>query len=58
MSTKIYAIENVISRPLIDSNINPDEFFSLDNVLEEYDDMKEEIRNSSHVKWIFIALNF
>ena len=35
----------LISRPLIDSHISHDEFFSVKNVLREYNDMKEETKN-------------
>ena len=34
-------------KALIDSNIGHDEFVSVNNVLKEYDDMKEEIKNSN-----------
>ena len=34
-----------ISRALIDSVINHDEFVLINNVLKEYDGMKEEIKN-------------
>ena len=30
---------------LIDSSINKEEFVLINNVLKEYDDMKEEIKN-------------
>ena len=42
--SKLNSIEVLISKGLIDSNINHDEFFLI-NVLKEYDDMKEEIKN-------------
>ena len=44
--TKLSTIEVLISKALIDSNISHDEFASLDNVLKEYDTMKEGIQNS------------
>ena len=44
--TKLSTIEVLISKALIDSNISHDEFASLDNVLKEYDKMKEGIQNS------------
>ena len=37
----------VISKALINSNISHDKFFSINNVVKEYDDMKEEINNSN-----------
>ena len=38
-------IEVLISKTLIDSSISHDEFVLINNVLKEYDDMKEEIKN-------------
>ena len=38
-------IEVLISQALIDSNISHDEFDLINNVLKEYDEMKEEIKN-------------
>ena len=35
----------LISKSLIDSNIFHDEFVSINNVLKEYEEMKEEIKN-------------
>ena len=32
---------------LIGANIDHDEYVSVNNVLKEYDDMKEEIKNST-----------
>ena len=43
--TKIDTIEVLISRVFIDSNISHDEFVSMNNLLREYDDVKEEIKN-------------
>ena len=43
--TKSNRIESLISKTLIDSNISHDEFVLINNVLKEYDDMKEEIEN-------------
>ena len=43
--SKFNSIEVLISMSLIDSNISYDEFVSTNNVLKEYDDMKEEIKN-------------
>ena len=43
--SKLNSIEILISKALIDSNINHDEFILINNVLKEYDDMKEEIKS-------------
>ena len=43
--TKLNSTEVLISKALIDSNISHDEYFSINKVLKEYDDMKEEIKN-------------
>ena len=45
--TKSNTTEDLISKTLIDSNISHDEFVSVNNVLKEYDDIKEEIKNSN-----------
>ena len=42
--TKLNTIEVSISKSLIDSYIGLDEFFSVNNVLREYNKMKEEIK--------------
>ena len=39
----------------MDSNISHNEFVSIDNVLKEYNKMKEEIKNSSNIKLIYIV---
>ena len=54
---KLNTVEVLISKALIDSNISDNEFIVINNVLKEYDDMKEEIENPNNVKWIFIVLN-
>ena len=54
---KLNTVEVLISKALIDSNISDNEFIVINNVLKEYDDMKEEIENPSNIKWIFIVLN-
>ena len=41
---KLNTIEVLISKSLIDSSISHDEFVSLNNVLREYNEMKEEIK--------------
>ena len=42
--TKLDAIEVLISKALIDSCITHDEFVSVNNVLREYNEMKQEIK--------------
>ena len=42
---KLDRVEILISKFLIDSNISYDESVLIDNVLKEYDDMKEEIKS-------------
>ena len=44
---KLNSIEVLISKSLIDSNISLDEFFLINNVLKDYGEMKEEIKNSN-----------
>ena len=39
------SIEVLISKALIGSNVSHDESISINNVLKEYDDIKEEIKN-------------
>ena len=46
--TKLNSIEVLISKALIDSNISHGEFALINNVLKEYDDMKEKIKNSEN----------
>ena len=45
VKTKLNAMEVFISKALIDSCINHDEFVSVNNALREYNEMKEEIKN-------------
>ena len=45
--SKLNFIETLILKALIDSNISHDQFVLINNVLKEYDDMKEEIRNKT-----------
>ena len=40
-------IQVLIPKFLVDSNISLDEFVSVNNRIKEYDDMKEEIKNSN-----------
>ena len=46
VKSKLNSIEVSISKALIESNISHDEFVLINNVFKEYDDMKEEIKNS------------
>ena len=43
--SKLNRIEVLISKALIDSNTSHDEFVLINNVLKEYDEIKEEIKN-------------
>ena len=45
--SNLYNIEVFISNALIDSNISCDEFVLMNNVQKEFDDIKEEIKNSN-----------
>ena len=45
--SKVNSTEVLISKTLIDSNISHDEFVLRNNVLEEFYDIKEEIKNSN-----------
>ena len=45
--SKSNRIEVLISKSLIDSNISHDEFVLIINILKEYEEMKEEIKNSN-----------
>ena len=45
---KLNSIEVLISQVLIDSDISYDEFAFINNVLKEFYDMKEEIKNSNN----------
>ena len=44
--SKLNSIEVLISKALIDSVISHDEFVLINNVLKEFYDMEEEIKNS------------
>ena len=46
--SKLNSIEVLISKALIDSNISHDEFVLITNVLKEFYDMEEEIKNSNN----------
>ena len=43
--SKLNTIEVLISKALLDSNVSYDEFVLINNVVKEYNDMKEEIKN-------------
>ena len=43
---KLNTNEVLISKALIDSYISHDEFISVNNVLREYNEIKEQIKNS------------
>ena len=43
--SKLNKIEVLISKTLIDSNISHDEFVLKNNVIKEYDEIKEEVQN-------------
>ena len=43
--SKLNDIEVLISKALINSQVSYDEFVLINNVLTEYDDTKEEIKN-------------
>ena len=43
--SKLDSIEGLLSKALINLNISCDEFLVINNVLKEYDNMKEEIQN-------------
>ena len=46
--SKLNSIEILITKALTDSNISPDEFVLINNVLKEFYDLNEEIRNSNN----------
>ena len=55
---KLNSIEVLISKVLIDSNINHDEFVLINNVLKKYDSMKEFLRaNILIIKRIIRSFN-
>ena len=45
IKSNLSSMEVLISKALIDSNISHDDFLKINNVLKEYDDMKEEIKD-------------
>ena len=52
--TKLNAIAILVSKALIDSCISHDEFVSVNNMLREYNEMKEEIKKS----WNFCGIYY
>ena len=46
MKTKLNTLEVLISKALIDSHINREEFVLVNDVLREYSDIKEAIKKS------------
>ena len=55
---KLNSVEVLIFRALIDSIISYDEFASVNNVLKEYDDMKEEIKYSNDKSYLKTVLSY
>ena len=51
-------IELLTSKPLLDSNISPDEFSLANYVLNQYDVMKEEIKNFNKLRRIQFIRDF
>ena len=45
--SKLNGISVLVSKALVDSNITHDEFVLINNVLEEFYDMKEETKSSN-----------
>ena len=45
--TELNTVEVLVSKALIDSNISHGEFSLVNNVLKEYDHIKEEMKNSN-----------
>ena len=45
--SKLNSIEVLISKTLTESNISHDEFVLINNVLKEYDNMKEKRKHSN-----------
>ena len=48
--TKLNTIDILNSKVLIDLYINYDEFLSVNNVLREYNEVKEEIKNPENAR--------
>ena len=45
---QLSSIEVLVSKALIDPNISHEEFILINNVLKEFYDVKEEIKNSNN----------
>ena len=54
--TKLNNIKVLISKVLIDSHINHDEFISVNKVLREYDEMKDVIKNPKDAVKCFVSV--
>ena len=46
--SQLHRIEVLISKAIVDSNISHDEFVLINNVLKEFNDMKEQIKDSNN----------
>ena len=46
--SKLNKIEMLLSKTLIDSNISHDEFVLINDVLKDFSDMKEDMKNSNN----------
>lgn len=55
--TKLNIVEDLISKADF-KFVSHNELASTNNLLNEYDDMKEKIKNSSDIKSIFFIINF
>ena len=44
--SQLNSIEVLVSKALIDSSISHAQFILINNIIKEYDDMKEEVKNS------------
>ena len=57
--TKLNTIEITVSGALLDLYISLDKFVSVSNLLREYNDMNEEIKNQkSHQRFIYIYIYY
>ena len=54
--SKLNSIEVLFSKALIGSDISPDKFVLINNVVKEYDNMKEGIENLVYLENNFIIL--
>ena len=57
VKSKLSSIEVLISKGLIDSNISHDGFVLINNVLKEFYNIKEEIKNSNNKNLNYIQNN-